>query len=225
VTRALDGARLLVHDDFMKILSLIILTSILQAYAFAKRPVIFWLSVDGLSPQFIVKTKTPVLNRLIKEGWSSSGLVPVFPSSTFPNHTSQATGVLVEEHGIIGNSFFDLNSKQLHHYPGDIQLMQSEALWETAKRQGLRSAVIYWPLSYASREHGADYVMKEFNPQLSDQARIDQALNIWEKDLDQGKFLSLIMAYIVGPDKLAHQLGPDDPKVLQVVRDTDALIA
>ena len=38
-------------------------------------------------------------------------LKPVFPTKTFPNHYSIATGMYVENHGLIGNQFFDKKLK------------------------------------------------------------------------------------------------------------------
>jgi ectonucleotide pyrophosphatase/phosphodiesterase family member 5 len=221
-----EELRLLADDRGMKcfIWFFCYLLALVPALAKPKPRTLFWLSVDGLSAQLIENSRTPELDRLKAQGWSSSGLVPVFPSSTFPNHATQATGVKVQQHGISGNSFLDLASGKRHSYPGETSLLEAEPIWETLKRQGHRTAVIYWPLSYSEGQHRPDYSMPAYDRNMSDQARIDQALSTWESDLKQGKQLSLIMAYIVGPDTLAHQLGPLDPKVYAQVEAADALI-
>jgi predicted AlkP superfamily pyrophosphatase or phosphodiesterase len=42
-----------------------------------------------------------------REGARAERLVPVYPSSTFPNHVSVATGTYPDRHGIVDNEFFD----------------------------------------------------------------------------------------------------------------------
>jgi predicted AlkP superfamily pyrophosphatase or phosphodiesterase len=191
----------------------------------ARKKMVFWLSVDGLAPGYLEKSHTPHLDQMIKKGWLSRQLIPAFPSVTFPSHSSQATGVLVQEHGITGNSIYDMHKGEVLNYPNDTSLLQAEPLWETVKQAGLRSAAIYWPLSYAvSGKYAADYFMPGFDVKMSDEERIEQALKIWSDDTQQGQRLSLIMAYIVGPDHLGHQLGPHDPKVFKTVAAADAII-
>ena len=43
----------------------------------------------------------------MKRGVRSVGMIPVYPSKTFPNHYSIVTGMYAETHGLVGNRFWD----------------------------------------------------------------------------------------------------------------------
>ena len=47
------------------------------------------------------------MDKFVKDGVRAEGLIPVFVSKTFPNHYSIATGLYPENHGLIGNHFYD----------------------------------------------------------------------------------------------------------------------
>ena len=63
------------------------------------------VSFDGFMNDYIDRNPTPNFDRMIEGGTKAEHLIPVFPTKTFPNHYSQVTGLLVENHGIISNSF------------------------------------------------------------------------------------------------------------------------
>lgn len=67
------------------------------------------------------------MERLKKAGTYADYLINVFPTKTFPNHHSIATGLYAEVHGVVGNSYFDQKKhiKQkmgfdMFHYNEDI---------------------------------------------------------------------------------------------------------
>ena len=70
------------------------------------------VSVDGFRWDYAERADTPTLDRLAAEGVRADGLVPAFPTKTFPNHYTLATGLWPAHHGIIDIQFDapDLNS-------------------------------------------------------------------------------------------------------------------
>ena len=60
--------------------------------------------------------QTPHLRQLMREGVSARGMISAFPSNTFPNHYTIATGLYPSHHGIINNEFFDPRLGQFFHY-------------------------------------------------------------------------------------------------------------
>ena len=62
--------------------------------------------MDGFRADYLDVTDTPNFDKLANNGIRTEGLKPVFISKTFPNHYSIATGMYVENHGLIANSFF-----------------------------------------------------------------------------------------------------------------------
>jgi len=65
------------------------------------------LSLDGTRPADVTPDTLPTLVALAQRGASSTGMVPVFPTNTFPNHVTLVTGVEPDVHGIVNNVFHD----------------------------------------------------------------------------------------------------------------------
>ena len=84
---------------------------------------------------------------------------PSFPSSTFPNHYTLATGLVPDHHGIIANVFYHKATNTtfaLGKNQNDPAYWGGDPIWLTAKRQGKRVGVVYWP--------GSDVAIKGVYP-------------------------------------------------------------
>lgn len=193
---------------------------------------VLWISVDGVLPDYLDRTETPMFDRLSREGAYTRKLAPVFPSLTFPSHVSQATGAKVADHGIPSNSFIDRSDWRIHRYPWDSQMLEAEPIWLTAARQDIRVAVYDWPLSHSQRgEVTAEHFGQRYIRGLSDAERLEILLDTWEEDQNESQRdrlqrepLRLLMGYIVGPDSLGHRDGPDGAGPVEAMRESDALI-
>ncbi|MCI0628462.1 MAG: alkaline phosphatase family protein [Acidobacteria bacterium] len=141
------------------------------------------ISVDGMMPETYLQPdayglKVPTLREIAASGAYSDGLVPVFPSVTYPSHTSIATGVNPGTHGIIANGAWDPMGRMpnaLRWYTVDIRV---PTLWDVAKARGLKTALIYWPATVGAR---ADAVVQEFwrqDPGTEDDAKLNFAMAI-----------------------------------------------
>lgn len=189
------------------------------------RNTVLWISVDGLRPDYLDRAETPFLDRLREEGAYSSEVWPVFPSVTFASHVSQATGVKPEKHGVTGNSFYDSRTRLIYRYPGDAALLEAEPIWITAPRQGIRTAVLDWPLGHSQRGPvTSDYFGEEFERGLEDEARLARLLDVWEND-EKEEPLQLIMGYVTSPDSDGHRHGPDAPEVTDAVERMDGILS
>src|SRR3954470_10832132 len=108
------------------------------------------ISLDGFRWDYceIFPAETPTLRALRRAGVTTRGLIPVFPSNTFPNHYSIVTGLYPAHHGIINNDFFDPLTGRFFHFnqPGaaDPQWWAGEPIWNTAIQQGRRAATSFW---------------------------------------------------------------------------------
>lgn len=191
------------------------------------RSVVVWLSVDGFRSDYLKRAHTPNMDRLLDTAFYSTQLKPTFPTLTFPSHVTQATGVKADLHGIPANYFFDADTKETYSYPGDPDLLQSEGIWTTAKRQGVRTLVYDWPLSHAQKgSYKSDYFKSHYEQGLSDKERIDLILNTWRQDALKNPEdpLRLVMGYVVGPDSAGHQHGPDSIQMVPVIEAADTVI-
>lgn len=86
----------------------------------SKHPVVLVVSFDGFRYDYLEKTDTPNLKALQREGITVPYMTPQFPSNTFPNHHSIATGLTPDHHGVTDNTFYDpLHGKNLSGFTDD----------------------------------------------------------------------------------------------------------
>jgi type I phosphodiesterase/nucleotide pyrophosphatase len=83
--------------------------------------------------------------RFFAEGQVADWLVPVNPTLTAPNHISLATGYPAEQTGIVGNNFHRPDAPFLETVSGFAAPIETETLWEAARRQGRSVGVVTWP--------------------------------------------------------------------------------
>jgi predicted AlkP superfamily pyrophosphatase or phosphodiesterase len=187
----------------------------------APRAVVVWISIDGVRPDYLERADTPFFDRMMREGAYSLALAPMFPSLTFPNHVAQSTGAPASVHGVPLNSFYDRIADRSYFYPGFARILQAEPIWNTAERQGRRTAVYDWVLSHQQRgPHATSFSGSGYDAALSDKDRIRPLLNAWRKD-EAREPLRLLMGYMVAPDKVGHESGPDAPEMAEVMREMD----
>ena len=70
-------------------------------------PIVILISIDGWRWDYLQLFAPPTLSRLASRGVRAEGLIPVFPSKTFPNHYSIVTGQYPARHGILSNNLVD----------------------------------------------------------------------------------------------------------------------
>lgn len=107
------------------------------------------ISIDGLRPEIYldperVGVKVPNLVQLREQGTSAERMIPVFPSVTYPGHTTLVTGVYPAAHGI-SNNF--KSGAEWYLYSADIK---AKTLWQAAREKGLTTAIVTWPASYGA---------------------------------------------------------------------------
>lgn len=69
--------------------------------------------MDGFRADYFQHDLTPAVSRILECGTHSNYMIPSFPSKTFPNHYTIATGLYPESHGIIDNLFMDTDIKEV----------------------------------------------------------------------------------------------------------------
>lgn len=105
------------------------------------------LSFDALSGEdWSILKQYPNFNKLIAQGSYSPAVKSVYPSLTYPAHASVLTGKLPRKHGIISNTKLQPTRKKpdWYWYHKDIRC---KTLFTEAKKQQLRVASIFWPVS------------------------------------------------------------------------------
>ena len=187
------------------------------------------ISLDGFRWDYPQMYATPNLQRIAQRGVHAQSMKPAFPASTFPMHYTLATGLVPDRHGIINNSFWDVE-RNIRYAMGDSATRNNpayyggEPIWITAQKQGVRTANIYWvgsdiPIMNA---HPYDYFRWENTPRLSFEQRIDTVSAWLQRPKD--KRPRLIMVYFEEPDGAGHRYGPVNEQTGRVVHALDSLI-
>jgi predicted AlkP superfamily pyrophosphatase or phosphodiesterase len=191
----------------------------LPVQGLAADPTVIVLSWDGVRHDYPERAETPSLDRVARTGARASRLVPVFPSSTFPNHVALATGTYSDRHGIVGNVFYE-PERGLYSYSSDASWIEAEPLWVAAERQGVRAATFFWVGSETDWNGlGASYRVAPFDSDVSESEKVQQILT-W-LDLPETERPRLIMSWWHGADSAGHDYGPDDGKVVEQLEAQD----
>ncbi|KAF9613985.1 hypothetical protein IFM89_014785 [Coptis chinensis] len=191
-----------------------------------KRPVVILISSDGFRFGYQFKTPTPNIHRLIRNGTEAeTGLIPVFPTLTFPNHYSIVTGLYPAYHGIINNYFldpvtgegFNMQSHEPHWWLG-------EPLWETVVNNGLKAATYFWPGSEVKKGPWTcpSNFCQHYNGSVPFEERVDTVLGYF--DLPSDEIPAFMTLYFEDPDHQGHKVGPDDPEITDAVANIDRMI-
>ena len=106
------------------------------------------ISIDGLRPGFYLDDSwpTPMLQQMRREGAHAEAVKSVFPSVTYPAHTTIITGTQPAEHGIYYNSPFEPEGQTGRWY-WEESAIQVPTLWDAAHQAGLGTASVFWPVS------------------------------------------------------------------------------
>ncbi|KAJ3680948.1 hypothetical protein LUZ60_015437 [Juncus effusus] len=184
------------------------------------------ISCDGFRFGYQHKTSTPNIHRLIRNGTEAeTGLIPVFPSLTFPNHYSIATGLYPPYHGIINNYFRDpISGDYFNQKNHDPKFWLGEPIWQTVVDQGKNAAVYFWAGSEVHK--GSWTCPKQFcpayNSSVAFEERVDTVLGYF--DLPKKQRPDFVGLYFSDPDSQGHEFGPDDPAITKAVAHIDSLI-
>jgi predicted AlkP superfamily pyrophosphatase or phosphodiesterase len=190
----------------------------------ARAPVTILVSIDGFRPDYRDRGVTPNLNALADAGISAA-MRPSFPSITFPNHWTLVTGLRPDRSGIVGNRMEDKAK------PGVTFTMQtddpfwwtqSEPLWVTAERAGIRTATMFWPGANVDWKGTRPTDWQQFNGVVTDRQRVDAIIDWLRRPADtRPTFLTL---YFDEVDHAGHEFGPADARTTEAVATVDKAI-
>jgi len=185
------------------------------------------VSLDAFRWDYNKIYNTPNLNKLAKDGVKADWMFSSFPTVTFPNHYSIATGLYPDHHGLINNSFSapDLG---LFYRMGDRTAVENpafyggEPIWVTAEKQGIRSASFFWVGSEAPVGGIHPTYWKKYDETVTFEARIDTVIK-W-LGYPPEKRPGLVTLYFDEPDATSHSFGPVSPQTGKIVERLDSLM-
>lgn len=215
------------HQIKLLLTGVVILLLSLELSAQPQQPTLIVLSLDGFRWDYPQHANTPTLDSIARVGVKSE-IIPSFPSKTFPNHYTLATGLTPDHHGIIFNSFYanDLNKQYKSNEKLSVQnpdFYGGEPIWNTAERQGVKSFTLFWVGAEApiNGRHASRWYPYQQN--IPYHSRMDSILNWLTLPAEQRP--GLIMVYFHEPDSKGHHFGPGSKEVSNVVEEIDRNLA
>jgi predicted AlkP superfamily pyrophosphatase or phosphodiesterase len=189
------------------------------------QPTVILISLDGFRADYLDKYKPPLLNRLARRGARARWLIPSFPTKTFPNHYTVATGLYPARHGIVENNIYDRNfnavfglSKREEVQNGRWYL--GEPIWVTAEKQGQKAGAFFFPGTEAAIGGVRPTYWKEYDGKIPNAERVDTILSWLDKPrAERPTFYTL---YFSDVDDAGHDYGPDAPETRAAVLKADA---
>jgi predicted AlkP superfamily pyrophosphatase or phosphodiesterase len=226
----------------------------------ASRPIqrVVLVSIDGLKPEAYLQPdprglKIPTLRWMMQRGAKSDGVLSVFPSLTYPAHTTMATGASPGRHHIVANRSFDPDENDLDGWRWYAEDIAVRPLWQVAEERGLDTALIHWPVSVgaavkwnvpeywrASNRQDQKLLRAVSTPGLL-KAVAAESPEFWSRYpppnvmddaltdialhvLTVGQ-PRLLLLHLVEVDAAQHRFGVDSPEALQAIEKDDAQVA
>ena len=211
------------------------------------------MSVDGFDWRYLrdrdaMGESIPNLRMLVAKGEVADGVTGVWPTITWPSHTSLITGVRPDQHGILGNRRPRAEGGE---YYWSAHLLKVPTLLNCVADQGMTSAAVTWPVTvdapltynlpeyFQRRDGGAmDFasvaskavpsslpadISHDF-PSFPQQWMDDRTRTLAVVWLLQHKQPDLLLVHLVDLDSDQHDLGPFNASSRAIVERTDDLI-
>jgi predicted AlkP superfamily pyrophosphatase or phosphodiesterase len=212
------------------------------------------ISVDGMGAclydRLAGKIHISNLPRLRREGSYAEGVVGVYPTVTYPSHTTIITGRMPAEHGIYSN----LSSREPGKNPEDwfwfTKAIKVPTLWDEARAHHMTTGTVFWPVTAgapvdwdvpeiwdAQKPLVVDpiYVAKYATPGLLFDALLEIGPPLPGQELDVTRtrlatFIlkkhkpNLMLVHLVDLDEEEHHSGPDSPQAAATLEKIDGHI-
>ncbi|TNE51083.1 MAG: alkaline phosphatase family protein [Bacteroidetes bacterium] len=185
------------------------------------------VSYDGFRSDYVEKYQAPNFQAFIRKGAAAEGLIPSYPSKTFPNHYTIITGMYPGHHGLVDNTFYakDLGRK---YSTSNREVVQDPVfygglpLWQLAQQHGLKSASFFWVGSEAPVQGQFPTYYYLYDGSIPNTQRVDQAMQ-WLQ-LPDSLRPRLITLYFSLTDDAGHDYGPNSPELEQAVLESDHIL-
>ncbi len=237
---------------FIVLLPLLLIAPMAQQRRATTARSLLVISVDGLDYRYLrdadqLGLKIPHLRKLLREGEVTEGIEGVYPTVTWPAHTTLITGVAPALHGILGNR---RPATEGGDYYWDVNLLNTKTLWHATQQAGLKSAAITWPVTvnaaidfnlpeYFQRRNGGGMDLRSIEskatpdlvqkitrvfPSFAQEWMDDRTRTLATVYLLKHEKPNLILLHLVDHDAEAHHNGPFSREANAMIEYTDELI-
>ncbi len=212
------------------------------------------ISVDGLGASWYMdppaNIRIPNLQRLKSEGSYAEGVEGVYPSVTYPSHTTLVTGRVPREHGVYSNLSSRVAGKNPRDWFWNASAIKVPTLWDEGQQHGLTSGAVFWPVTVGARitwnipevwdpAKGMTgdplYIAKFATPGLLFEAGLELGPPKAGEDDDvtrtrlaafvlKKKKPNLLLLHLAALDEAEHRHGPRSAEAIATLESSDARI-
>ncbi|KAL5243488.1 hypothetical protein ACI65C_010898 [Semiaphis heraclei] len=203
---------------------LFVVFTAMAAAGVSRHPVIVVMSFDGFRPDYIRPDVTPHMARFRDASASPPYMRSVFPTKTFVNHFTMATGMYSETHGVLDNYMFDKDYKRMHYTYEQFHYDDSVVpIWIQNENNGdgRYSGVMMWSGSEFAYQNKYPTYIQIYNHSMPWTNRIDTIMS-WIKD--KNKPANLVYAYFEEPDNTSHLKGVNAQETINQIVRADATL-
>jgi predicted AlkP superfamily pyrophosphatase or phosphodiesterase len=192
-----------------------------------QKPYVIFISADGFRHDLADKYHATNLLSLRAKGAAAQSMKPSFPSVTFPNHYTLATGLYPSHHGLVDNTFFDRRLGRGYRI-GDRKAVEDSSfyggtpIWVLAEQQHMLSSSFFWVGSETAVSGVRPTYYYRFNDKISFDTRL-RAVKDW-LTLPEDKRPHLITFYLSQVDHAEHMFGPNSKETEEAVHLVDDVI-
>ena len=190
------------------------------------KPYVILISLDGYRFDYTERFQPPNLKRFIENGVEATSLIPCFPSKTFPNHYSIATGMYPENHDLVNNTFYAPDKQEIYKISNrevveDGSWYKGTPLWVQAAKAGMVTSSFFFVGSEADIQGVRPTNYYQYDGSISNEKRIAQAIEWLRLPAEQRPHL--ITLYFSDMDDAGHRYGPNnDAKLNEALQKLDA---
>ncbi|MGH9834446.1 MAG: alkaline phosphatase family protein [Blastocatellia bacterium] len=211
------------------------------------------ISVDGLPPDYYTAPeklglRAPTLTMMKQGGAHAEGMEGVYPTVTYPQHTTMVTGARPAEHGIVQNRIFEAPTEpQTRYWYWYSTALKTETLWTAAKKAGLTTAAVGWPVTvgaeidynvpeiYEPGESPATWkwtakhstpglLEKALGPDLKKDSSVDERLTSVSEFIIKNHRPNLLLVHLIELDGAHHRHGPRTKPGIETAEREDGYI-
>ncbi|MCE2777810.1 MAG: ectonucleotide pyrophosphatase/phosphodiesterase [Algoriphagus sp.] len=187
-----------------------------------KEPIVILISLDGFRHDYVERFQPENLSRFIAQGTAAKGLIPSFPTKTFPNHYTIATGMLPEHHGLVDNAFYEPFKDQVYTM-GNRDIVQDgywyggTPIWVLAEQNGIKAASYFFVGTEAPIQGVRPSYYYDYDGGVPNLTRIAKVFD-WLR-LPAAERPRLITLYFSDMDDTGHRYGPKNDLELKKTLD------
>ena len=202
------------------------------AFSFAQKPIkdlnstVILISLDGFRYDYLEKFNPPTLNKLAKNGVRAKWMIPSFPTKTFPNHYTVATGLYPQNHGLVENNVYDFGTIFRLSNRKEVQNSRwwfGEPIWSTAEKQNQRAAAYFFPGTEAEIAGKRPTIWRTYNGRVPNEMRVDKVLSWFDQPAATRP--TIMTLYFSDVDDAGHEFGPDAEETKYAVLNVDSYIS